>query len=461
MNIKFPTASHHGIRQRALLVPMIATLAPVVLSTIDISMTSTSLPSIADSIGIASATSVWIMNSYYLIVVAALLPFAALGEIYGHRRVFLAGTCLFLVGASASGLAGSLPTLIASRTTLALGSAAISAVTPALVRFIYPPSRLGRGLGTYALVVALAFTAGPTLASTLLAVADWRWLYLVHLPFGIMALLLSVHYVPVTPANHRKFDLASATLSAAFFATALFALAGIAHHMDWWIIGVSVVASGGCGYLLLRRERGRSAPILAVDLFKLPLFSLSSATSICAFTVQGLAFIVLPFLLHEKFGFGQTETGLLITPWPAALAATALVVAPLADRFSSGILATGGLLVLAGGLASVACLPSDVTSIDIVWRLAVCGLGFGFFQSPNMRAIMASAPPERSGGASGIVAASRLFGQAIGAAIVALCLSLSDSSGAVLAISISAGVAIAGSFISAMRLSTRVTKGTK
>ncbi|KPF41514.1 multidrug MFS transporter [Rhizobium sp. AAP43] len=430
------------------------------MSTIDISMTSTSLPSIARSIGIASATSVWIMNSYYLIVVAALLPFAALGEIYGHRRVFLIGTMLFLVGALASGLAGSLPTLIGSRTILALGSAAISAVTPALVRFIYPPSRLGRGLGTYALVVALAFTAGPTIASTVLAIAGWRWLYLVHLPFGVVALVVSVYYVPATPRSHRRFDIASASLSAAFFAAALFALAGIAHHLDWSVIALSAIASIALGYLLLRREQGRSAPILAVDLFKLPLFSLSSATSICAFTVQGLAFIVLPFLLHEQFGFGQSETGLLITPWPAALAATVLVVAPLADRFSPGILATGGLVILAAGLASVAYLPVDATSMDIVWRLAVCGLGFGFFQSPNMRAIMASAPPSRSGGASGIVAASRLFGQAIGAAIVALCLSLSGSGGAVLAISIGAGVAIAGSLISAMRLLARVTKGT-
>lgn len=434
------------------LLMILAVLIPVIISTLDISLTSTALPTIARDIGASSATSIWVVNAYYLVVVASLLPFAAMGEIFGHRRVFLAGQMLFLAGALCCGMAWSLPSLVVSRALLGLGTAAISAVTPALIRYIYPPQQLGRGLGLYVLVVGVAFTAGPTIASLVLSVASWPWLYLVPLPFGLLACLLSLRCLPATTRSAHRFDGVAAALCAALFALTIFGLAGVAHRFAWPAILAAWAVALICGYALLRREAGRPAPILAMDLFRIPLFALSSATSICAFTVQGLAFVALPFLLHDGLGFSQAETGLLITPWPAALAVMALVAAPMGDRYSPGILGGCGLLALMAGLASVALLPAGASPWDIGWRLALCGVGFGFFQSPNMRAIMASAPRERSGGASGIVATSRLLGQAIGAAIVALCLSLAPVHGAVLALWVGCGAAALGSLVSFLRL---------
>ncbi len=436
-----------------------AVLVPVIISTIDISLTSTALPTIARDIGTSSATSIWVVNAYYLVVVASLLPFAAMGEIFGHRRVFLAGQVLFMAGALASGLAWSLPSLVASRALLGLGAAAISAVTPALIRYIYPPHQLGRGLGLYVLVVGVSFTTGPTMVSLVLSVASWPWLYLCNLPVGLVALALSLRSLPATERSMRRFDAASAALCAAFFALILFGLAAIAHRLGAPAVLAAWLAAAACGFALLRREAGRPAPILAMDLFRIPLFALSSATSICAFTVQGLSFVVLPFLLHNGFGYSQAETGLLITPWPATLAVMTLVAAPMGDRYPPGILGGCGLLVLMAGLASVALLPPGAGAVDIMWRLALCGVGFGFFQTPNMRAIMASAPRERSGGASGIVATSRLLGQAIGAAIVALCLSLAPEGGAMMAVWVGCGAAALGSLVSFLRLLPGVRAG--
>lgn len=437
---------------RSRLTAVLAVLVPVIISTVDISLTSTALPTIARDIGASSATSVWVINAYYLAVVASLLPFAAMGEIYGHRRVFLAGQILFMAGALASGFAWSLPSLVVSRAVLGLGAAAISAVTPALIRYIYPPEQLGRGLGLYVLVVAISFTTGPTLASLVLTLTSWPWLYLVNLPVGLVALAMSLRHLPATARSTHRFDAASAALCATLFACILLGLASIAHRLGWLPILGAWTAALACGHALLRREAGRPAPILAMDLFRIPLFALSSMTSICAFTVQGLAFVALPFLLHTVLGYSQAETGLLITPWPAALAVMALVAAPMGDRYPPGILGGCGLLVLLAGLVSVALLPGDARPFDIAWRLAICGIGFGFFQSPNMRAIMASAPLHRSGGASGIVATSRLLGQAIGAAIVALCLSLAPTQGAVLALWVGCGAAALGSLASFLRL---------
>jgi DHA2 family multidrug resistance protein-like MFS transporter len=437
---------------RVSLPAVLAVLVPVSLSTLDISLTNTALPAIAQDIGATSASSIWVVNAYYLVVVAALLPLAALGEIFGHRRVFIAGLVVFVAGSLAAGLASSLLTLAAARALLAIGAAAISAVTPALIRFIYPPHQLGRGLGIYALVVGVAFTTGPTIASAVLAVTNWPWLFLANVPLGLVAMGLTLRSLPATETNLRPFDGLSAVLCAALFALLLLGLSGLAHQVGWsWILS-AWAAAFACGYALLRREAGQPAPILAVDLFRRPMFAMSSATSVCAFAVQGLAFVVLPFWLHTVLSFSQSQTGLLITPWPAALAVMAIIAAPLSDRYSPGLLGGGGLLILSGGLASLALMPLHPAPIDIIWRMALCGVGFGFFQAPNMKAIMASAPRERSGGASGIVATSRLLGQAFGAALVALCLSISPAEGAKVAIWVGCCIAVLGSLMSLSRL---------
>jgi DHA2 family multidrug resistance protein-like MFS transporter len=165
-----------------------------------------------------------------------------------------------------------------------------------------------------------------------------------------------------------------------------------------------------------------------------------------------LIFVVLPFLFQFKFGYSQIEAGYLITPWPVTLAVMTLIAAPLGDRVQPGLLGGGGLLLVGIGIASLAFLPASPSPVEIGWRLVLCGVGFGFFQTPNMKAIMSSAPANRSGGASGILAASRLFGQSVGAAIVAICLSLSPENGIWAAIWFGAALGVLGSAVSFLRL---------
>lgn len=424
----------------------------VAIVTLDISLTSTALPAIAIGIGASPASTIWIINVYYLAVIAALLPLAALGEIYGHRRIFFGGLIAFAIGSLAAGSSDSLVTLALARAVLGAGTAAVSATTPALIRTIYPPSRLGRGLGVYALVVGIAFSVGPTAASTILSVSTWRWLFLMNVPLALLTLLFAGRDLPQTPRNVRPFDGVSALFCAGMFAGLMFGIAGIAHRAGWPPIVAGLVLAAGCGYGLRRREAGHAAPILAIDLFRIPLFALSSATSICAFSIQGLVFVVLPFLFQFKFGYSQIEAGYLITPWPVTLAVMTLIAAPLGDRVQPGWLGGGGLFLVAIGIVSLTFLSASPSPVEIAWRLILCGIGFGFFQTPNMKAIMSSAPANRSGGASGILAASRLFGQSLGAALVAICLSFSPDHGIWAAIWIGAALAALGSVVSFLRL---------
>lgn len=422
------------------------------MATLDTAIVNTALPTLAEGIGTDSASVIWVVNAYQLATIAMVLPFASLSEALGHRRVYLGGLLVFIVASLFCGLAGSLVTLTVARVMQGLGAAAIMSVNTALLRHIYPSKMLGRGLGYNSLVVGLAFTLGPTVASAILSVATWHWLYLINVPLGVLALVLGVRSLPALPITGHAFDRFAALLCAGLFALLVLGLGSAVHGaqgaLTLGLIGVALV----CGALLLRRQADHPAPMLAVDLFKRPLFALSSLTAICAFAAQGLAFVSLPFLLQTVLGHSQVETGFLMTPWPAVVAVMALVAGRLADRMSLGVLCGIGLLLLSAGMATLATLESGASAFDIGWRMALCGAGFGFFQSPNLKALMTSAPLARSGGASGIVAVSRLLGQTLGASLVALCFHLSLGSGPQYALWLGCGFALVGAAASGLRL---------
>lgn len=422
------------------------------MATLDTAIVNTALPTLAEGIGTDSASVIWVVNAYQLATIAMVLPFASLSEALGHRRVYLGGLLVFIVASLFCGLAGSLVTLTVARVMQGLGAAAIMSVNTALLRHIYPSKMLGRGLGYNSLVVGLAFTLGPTVASAILSVATWHWLYLINVPLGVLALVLGVRSLPALPITGHAFDRFAALLCAGLFALLVLGLGSAVHGaqgaLTLGLIAVALV----CGALLLRRQADHPAPMLAVDLFKRPLFALSSLTAICAFAAQGLAFVSLPFLLQTVLGHSQVETGFLMTPWPAVVAVMALVAGRLADRMSLGLLCGIGLLLLSAGMATLATLESGASAFDIGWRMALCGAGFGFFQSPNLKALMTSAPLARSGGASGIVAVSRLLGQTLGASLVALCFHLSLGSGPQYALWLGCGFALVGAAASGLRL---------
>jgi DHA2 family multidrug resistance protein-like MFS transporter len=171
---------------------------------------------------------------------------------------------------------------------------------------------------------------------------------------------------------------------------------------------------------MVRRQISLRVPMLAIDLFERPVFALASVASLCAFMAQGLAFVVLPFYFVDGLGVSQVKAGLLLTPWPIAAGAMSHIAGRLADRHSIRVLGTTGMLGMSAGLLLLALAPSHPTTFDIVWRAALGGAGFGFFGAPNNRAMVASAPRERSGGAGGIATMSRLLGQSIGISVVAV-----------------------------------------
>jgi len=443
-----PDGLPEGARRWAVVAIAIA----VGMATLDTAIANTALPAIAIDLHASPAASVWVVNAYQLAMVATLLPFAALGEILGYRRVYIAGLLLFTLASLACALSNSLPTLAGARVLQGLGASAIMSVNTALLRFVYPSRLLGRGLGFNSLIVAVAFAVGPTIASVILSVSTWPALFAVNVPLGLLAFGMAYKALPHTGRATHRFDNLVALYNVGLFGLLILALGEAAHRAGAARVLPELAGALICGALLLRRQAGHPAPMLPVDLFRRPMFTLSTITAICSFGAQGLAFVSLPFYFETVLGRSQVETGFLMTPWPVVVAMMGPIAGRLSDRYSAGVLGGIGLATLCVGMTLLALLPAHPAVFDIGWRMAVCGAGFGFFQAPNLKAIMGSAPASRSGGASGMVATARLLGQTTGAALVALCFTVSSTHGATLALAVGAAFAGAASLASFSRL---------
>ncbi len=422
----------------------------ILLAVIDASVANVALPTIAQALRTHPSSSIWVVNAYQLATVVALLPAASLGEIIGFRRVYLAGLITFTIASLLCAVAGTLPELAAARAIQGLGAAGMVGITGALIRFVYPAGQLGRGSALIGMMVAAGAASGPTLAGLVLSVASWPALFLINIPPGILALWLARRTLPVTASSGRPFDVASAGLNAASFGLGIGGIDALARG-EVAPGGAALAAGVVAGFWLVRRQLGRPAPLLPIDLLGMVPFRMAIITAIASFVAQSAALVSIPFLLEAHLGRSPVQTGLLMTPWPLASFLSAPLVGRLADRLPVWALSTAGLVVNAIGLAGISDLPAAATDLDIVWRMAVAGLGFTLFQAPNNRTIIRAAPRDRAGGASGMLSMARLIGQTSGALAAAIAFAHLGPAGPHVAIAAASAVAFAAALISLLR----------
>jgi DHA2 family multidrug resistance protein-like MFS transporter len=450
-----PVPEPDGLSGAPLYWAVLSVAMAIMMTVLDSSIANVALPAIAKDFGAAPAESIWIVNAYQLAIVISLLPLASLGEMIGYRRIYQGGLAVFTLASLACAVSHDLVTLSAARTLQGFGAAGVMSVNGALVRFIYPHRLLGRGIGVNAMVVSAASAIGPSVASAILAVAPWPWLFAINIPIGVAALVLARASLPSNPLAERKFDWISAVLNAATFGLVITAVDVLTRTRAKLLGAAELVAGLAVGTLLVLREWPRPRPLVPLDLLRNRTFALSIATSIASFAAQMLAFVSLPFHFENALGRSQVETGLLMTPWPATLAVIAPLSGWLADRVSTAVLCGVGLAIFSGGLAALAVMPADAASLDIGWRMAVCGLGFGLFQAPNNRMMLTSAPRERAGAAGGMLATARLTGQTTGAVLTATFLGLMGGGGEVASLATASVFALVAAGFSLLRLGGR------
>jgi len=430
----------------------------IAMAVLDGTVVNVALPSIVRELGTTPAAGVWVINAYQLVIVALLMPLASLGERVGYRRIYQAGVALFTLGSLACALSHTLPLLVAARVVQGMGGAAIMSVNGALVRLTYPDAHLGRGVGLNGLVVSLSAAVAPSLAAGILAVGSWPWLFAVNVPFGLLNLRVARH-LPLSERSGRPFDWTSAILSAVMLGLFFIGADSVIRGAAAVPAAIGIVVAVAAGVLLVRRGRRETAPLIPVDLFRNPVFSLSVAASICAFAAFTIAFVALPFYFQSALGLDQVQTGLLMTPWPVATGVAAPLAGRLSDRLPAGGLGVVGMLLLAAGLGLLTAAGPEIGAAGIAWRLALCGFGFGFFQAPNNRTMLAAAPRARAGAAGGMLATARLLGMTVGATIVALVFHLAPDGAEPVGLAIGTGLGLAAAVLSGLRLSRRARAG--
>src|SRR5690348_16259044 len=237
----------------------------ITMSVIDSAIANVALPTIASELRARPSFSIWIVNGYQLAVTISLLPLASLGEIFGYRRVYLAGLALFTVASLLCAFSDSLAGLAIARVVQGFGAAGIMSVNSALVRFIYPQRILGRGIGINAFVVATSAALGPTLASAILSVGTWPYLFAVNIPFGIVALIIGWRALPFSPIKSHGFDWQSALACAAAFGFGIAAIDSLGHaEAPLYYLPEAAIAIAA-GIILVRRLTGTPSPLLPVD----------------------------------------------------------------------------------------------------------------------------------------------------------------------------------------------------
>jgi MFS transporter, DHA2 family, multidrug resistance protein len=430
-----------------------AIILSICMSVLDATIANVALPSIAQDFHTTKAASIWIINAYQLAILATLLPLASLGEIVGYRRVSQAGMVVFTLASLGCAFSTSLLTMSIARVIQGLGAAGIMSVNAALMRFTYPHHMLGRAIGINAFAVAVAAATGPTIASAILAVAHWRWLFAINLPIGIATLSIATYALPVTERSARRLNYVGALLLAGTFILLVSGLQAFAHDAATSVALFEIAAGIALGIALVRHEIDRPMPLIPFDLLRIRLFALSVATSICSFTAQTGALVALPFEI-QRLGHSAVETGLFMTPWPVGVGMAAPIAGRLADRYHAGILCGAGLLAMAIGLTLLAYVPTGSSALDFLWRMLICGFGFGFFQTPNNRAILTASPRVRTGAAGGMLSTARLVGQTLGAAGVALFFRAYPASGSNVALLIAAGISFVAALVSVSRVTT-------
>lgn len=394
----------------------------LVMTVLDVSLVNVALPVISQEFQVSESQTVWLVTIYQLIIVMLLLPLASIGDQYSYRRNFITGLVIFTLGSGLCAVSQSFNMLLVSRGVQALGGAGVMSVNVALTRVIYPRNILGRGLALNAMFISIATAAGPSLAGWIMSMASWHWLFIINIPFGVIAFIIGIKTLPKNPhpPEEPHFDWVGGLLNALFFGLLFYSLGNIVDDGNLGICIVMLIVAFFIGYIYIRKEIKSKHPMFPIDLFKIRLYSTSILTSTSSFIAQNIAIIALPFLFLSVLNFSELTTGLVMTPWPLAT----MIISPLAARWiekhNAAFTAAFGMLVFMIGLLLLVFVPVDTNVWDIVWRMAICGIGFGFFQTPNNIVMVMATPVERTGAAGGMQSTARLTGQTMGSTIVSI-----------------------------------------
>jgi EmrB/QacA subfamily drug resistance transporter len=395
---------------------------------LDASITQLVLPALEREFTASIGQVSWVAVMFLLVVSVMLPIFGRLADMYGRKKLYVAGFVVFIAGCTLCGFAPGLGWLIAARAVQAVGAAMLSANSVAIIVSIAGDRLRGKALGIQTAVQAVGLCAGPTLGGLIVDVLDWRWVFWVNVPFGVIGTVIAWFVIPETSVAKpgSRFDVLGAVLLVPGLGTLMLAINQVG---SWGLTSPGVIGSAIAGIVLLAAlivwERRAPDPLVPLDLFGKWSFACGNLVSLFANIILFALFFLMPFAFERIFEESAFSSGLRLTTIPIALGLLAPISGALSGQIGNRALCAGGMLIVFCGLVLLSLqLGADRPSLVIVTlALVIVGIGQGAFFAPNNNAIMGSASLAEAGEAGSLMNVTRDLGTSVGIAVAASLLS--------------------------------------
>jgi len=416
----------------------------MLLSALGTSIANVALPTLAQAFAASFQQVQWVVLAYLLAVTTVIVSVGRLGDLLGRRRLLLAGILLFTVASALCAVAPTLGLLIAARAAQGLGAAVMMALTLAFVGETVPKERTGSAMGLLGTMSAVGTALGPSLGGVLIAGFGWPAIFLVHVPLGILALLLGQRFLPRDRRRTRSCPTADRTEERGGFdpvgtlllalTLAAYALAMTTGRGRFGLANVALLGAAVCGLGLFAFAETRAAsPLIRWTMFRNPVLTAGFAMSALVTTVVMATLVVGPFYLSIALALDAARVGLVMSSGPLVAALTGVPAGRLVDRSGARRSTLAGLLGMAAGCFSLLLVPTRFGIPGYVAPLVVLTAGYALFQAANNTAVMTNIGPGQRGVVSGLLNLSRNLGLVTGASLMGSVFALGSATTDILA----------------------------
>lgn len=389
------------------------------MSALDSSVVNIALPTIQEHFSASLSIIQWVVMSYLLFISSLLITYGRLGDMYGHKKIYISGFYIFTAGSLFCGFAPSIMILIIARIIQAIGAGMMMAIGPAIITDNTPSKERGKYLGYNALSVAVALATGPVVGGFLTSILGWESIFYVNIPIGILGVYFASKVISDTDIlEKQKFDIKGTAIIFTALISILLPLS-YTEKYGWSNPYIIVALIGGLSLLALfiYVERHIDSPMIDLTLFKNRVFSMSNISALLNYMAQYCVTLLMPYYLQDLRGLVPSRAGLLMMPIPLTTMIIAPISGSLSDKIDSLYMSAIGMGILSVGILLLSRLQFNTPNHLIILSMMIVGLGVGLFQTPNNSAIMGSAPGNRRGVASSILATMRNIGMVLGIAV--------------------------------------------
>lgn len=378
------------------------------------------LPTLTDVFGTTLTTIQWTILLYDLVFIGIVLTVGRMGDLFGRKRIYVSGFVFFVVASVLCGLAQTSTQLILFRGIQAIGGAMITGNGRALLTSVYPVDQRGRAMGLASTAFHVGFLTGPTLGGFLIDAVDWRWIFFLNVPPGLLAAYMGGKILKPEQRVPGKVDIDASGALLLLVGNAAF-LYSVSRVPEWGItdlqFGLFMATAVGTLGLFIWNELRAKLPLLSLALFRNRVFAVANISFfVVAITQSGVSFL-FPFYLQGLMGFSPSEMGWIIISNSVVIIVVAPIAGWLSDKLGSRLLCTVGTGLIVVGYALLATLELTSGIPRIVMPLLISGFGWAIFNAPNLSAIFGAVSHDQLGAASGVNLTMNRVGNAVGVAL--------------------------------------------